>query len=164
MDRFKINKSSWHYKLNRAMYMGGKAWFDRYGIHEINNFCAYWRSTMFNVFSVFVMILVTLGFAVILFGSLFVFATMTWYQIFLFVVAVFLVFAATCLFALCMWGLGAGIKWAASKIPSKQADNLSVPAPKPEPKPITVKKTESLFVQKYKAWKGKYCPKVEFVE
>lgn len=52
MKPFVINRDSWHYKLNRKF-------FNTYGDNEYymhdsweprhNNFCAYWRATMFRV-------------------------------------------------------------------------------------------------------------------
>jgi hypothetical protein len=48
MKPFKINRNSWHYKLNKNFANETNMRYDWEPKH--NNFCSYWRATMFRVF------------------------------------------------------------------------------------------------------------------
>lgn len=52
MQPFKVNRNSWHYKFNMKFFnmhgefvSGREYWEDKH-----NNFCSYWRVTMFRMF------------------------------------------------------------------------------------------------------------------
>lgn len=47
MKPFTINRNSWHYKLNKNFFNESSMYYDWEPKH--NNFCAYWRATMFRV-------------------------------------------------------------------------------------------------------------------
>lgn len=51
MQPFKVNRNSWHYKFNMSFFnlhgesvSGREYWEDKH-----NNFCSYWRATMFRL-------------------------------------------------------------------------------------------------------------------
>ena len=59
MKDFKINRNSWHYKLNKK-FMNEDGVTDHrmqmYWEPKVNNFCAYWRATLFRaIFAVFLL-------------------------------------------------------------------------------------------------------------
>lgn len=135
---FKINRNSWHYKLNSKFFNprgGNKYYMQDNWEPRHNNFCAYWRATMFRVFGVFCMtfvagvLLVTLGAgvyqypwdALMLVGSVVSIITL----------------------GLAVLVLGAAIDNFRSKRRQKTTP-------------------DSLFVQRYKAYKSKVCPMVEY--
>jgi hypothetical protein len=52
MKPFKINRDSWHYKLNKNFFNEDSFWMERTWEPRHNNFCTYWRATVFRVFFV----------------------------------------------------------------------------------------------------------------
>lgn len=63
MNDFKINRNSWHYKLNKK-FLNEDGFSDSamrlYWEPKVNNFCAYWRATMIRITLILVMIAVVL--------------------------------------------------------------------------------------------------------
>lgn len=49
MKAFKINRNSWHYKLNKHFFNADIHWMERSWEPSHNNFCAYWRATVFRI-------------------------------------------------------------------------------------------------------------------
>ena len=135
MKPFVINRNTWHYKLNKHFFQEYEHNMSYNWEPRHNNFCAYWRATVFRViFACFlaagvVMALYLTGSAIyyhpidalILIGSL---------------IGVIALFILTILIS--------------EKLKSRSSNR--------EPKP------ESLLVQRYRAHKSKICPMVEYEE
>lgn len=137
MKPFNVNRDSWHYKLNQKL-------FNTYGDNEVymshqwepshNNFCAYWRATMFRL----------LGAAFFAF-----FATVAFVALVMLIVAVsanpwpalYTVLGTIGVLGFIV-AVAATIAYFDSRSPSTKPD--------------------SLFVQKIKSSKAKVCPYVEF--
>ena len=49
MKPFKINRNSWHYKLNKNFFNENSFCMERAWEPRHNNFCSYWRATVFRV-------------------------------------------------------------------------------------------------------------------
>lgn len=49
MKPFKINRDSWHYKLNKHFFNQDSFWMERVWEPRHNNFCSYWRATVFRL-------------------------------------------------------------------------------------------------------------------
>jgi membrane protein YdbS with pleckstrin-like domain len=134
MKPFRINRNSWHYKMNRRF----SPYYDNPNYMEYNweprhsNFCAYWRITAFKLiwlgFMTFGIVGLFYGLATAIYAHPIVALKVTGAIISVIIGFIVLVF------------LFAGI----SKTNEKVA------------------KSNSLFVQKYRAQKSKICPTVEF--
>ena len=48
MKPFKINRNSWHYRLNKIVYNEHEHWMEKWEAKHAN-FCSYWRATMFRL-------------------------------------------------------------------------------------------------------------------
>ncbi len=133
MKPFKINRNSWHYKLN-------KNFFNRYEYSmEYNweprhdNFCAYWRATMVRVlFATFLTVIL---------GGLFTMLGVGVYNDPL--VAVIVIGSVLGLIATM-----AVIAFTLQFFSNRKKAKADLP--------------DSLFMQKYKAHKSKICPGVEY--
>lgn len=131
MKPFKINRNSWHYKLNKNFFNESSMQYDWEPRH--NNFCAYWRATMFRMFFASILILV-LGFMLTMLG-----------------VVVYLEPLRVAIVVGTVLGLIAtivGIAAIAVFIDDRKKANANKP--------------DSLFMQKYKVHKSKICPMVEY--
>ena len=131
MKPFKINRNSWHYKLNKNFFNESSMQYDWEPKH--NNFCSYWRATMFRVLFASILILV-LGFMLTMLG-----------------VVVYLEPLRVAIVVGTVLGLIAtivGIAAIAVFIDDRKKANSNKP--------------DSLFMQKYKAHKSKICPMVEY--
>jgi hypothetical protein len=142
MKPFVINRDSWHYKLNRKFF---NQWGDsEYYMHDSweprhNNFCAYWRVTMFRL------VVAMFGSAVILmllFGLGQAIYQNPWdtFKVVGSIVGAVLAFAT----------IGVCGMFLSEYLEKRKYQNKEVP--------------DSLFMQKYKAHKSKICPMVEFKE
>ena len=137
MKPFVINRNSWHYKLNKNFmnedkYIMYKDWEPKH-----SNFCSYWRATMFRIVGVCLATLfATLFASLIIFpiGFAFYFDPITSFTVLGSIVGVIAVL-------ICMVVASEMIK---------------------ERNRLTVKKPESLIVQKYRAHKSKICPTIDF--
>lgn len=49
MKPFKINRNSWHYKLNKYFFNEDTHYMEKRWELRHTNFCSYWRATMFRV-------------------------------------------------------------------------------------------------------------------
>lgn len=131
MKPFKINRNSWHYKLNKNFFNNYQYSMEYNWEPRHNNFCAYWRATMFRVIWA-----ITLT----VFAGLFLFVTgnaIYEHPIdFLIIIGSIIGMIA---FAVAVTSVGYWLQ---------KREKKEVP--------------ESLFVQRYKAYKSKVCPGVEY--
>jgi hypothetical protein len=54
MKPFKINRNSWHYRLNKTVHNEHEHWMEKWEAKHAN-FCSYWRATMFRLLWVSIM-------------------------------------------------------------------------------------------------------------
>ena len=135
MKPFVINRNSWHYKLNKNFFQEHSYSMEYWWEPKHNNFCAYWRATVFRV--IFACLLA----AGVVMAIYFIGGAIYYHPIdTLIIVGIIL-----CIFALFI--LSALIS---EKLKSRSSNR--------EPKP------ESLLVQRYRAHKSKICPMVEYEE
>lgn len=131
MKPFKINRNSWHYKLNQNFFNNYQYSMEYNWEPRHNNFCAYWRATMFRVIW---------AIALTVFAGLFLFVTgnaVYEHPIdFLIIIGSIIGIIA---FAVAVTSVGYWLQ---------KREKKEVP--------------ESLFVQRYKAYKSKVCPMVEY--
>lgn len=147
MKPFKVKPDSWHYKILRRAYV------EKYGssnnITAImpKNFCAYWRAVMFNIAQVVFFFTLFVGLAIaVLTGLSFAIYTDP------LGVLVGLAFVATVI------GLVLLVKFLVERYEaSVQAKLYRAELGIQEPE-----KQQGLFVTKYKAWKAKICPAIEY--
>lgn len=140
MKPFKINRDSWHYKLN-------KHFLNSYGDNEYhmrnsweskhNNFCSYWRVTMFRLVAA---VLVAFGISMLLIGIGKMFYYHPWDS---FVIVGSAVGMIATLIAVAVCGV-----MTTTFLEKRRNKNSEVP--------------DSLFVAKYKAYKSKVCQMVEY--
>lgn len=131
MKPFKINRNSWHYKLNKNFFNDNSMYYDWEPKH--NNFCSYWRATMFRV--LFATILT------VILGSILTMLGVGVYNdplVFAFVFGSVLGLTATVV------GIAASVTFFSNRKKAK----ADLP--------------DSLFMQKYKMHKSKICPMVEY--
>ena len=131
MKPFKINRNSWHYKLNKNFFNESSMQYDWEPKH--NNFCSYWRATMFRVLFASILILV-LGFMLTMLG-----------------VVTYLEPLRVAIVVGTVLGLIATIVGIAA-----------IAVFTDHRKKANADKPDSLFMQKYKAHKSKICPMVEY--
>jgi len=132
MKPFKINRNSWHYKLNRHFFNNDYC-MERRWEPKHNNFCSYWRATMFRV--LFAAILtVVFGFILTMMGV----GAYKHPLDAMIIVGSLIGFIAAIV----------GCAWLASFFDIRKKANADKP--------------QSLFMQKYKAHKSKICPMVEY--
>jgi hypothetical protein len=136
MQTFKVNRTSWHYKMLAK--------------HDPNpwpqDFCSYWRRVLFV--GAMLAFFATVG-LVIAVGLLFLIG----YWLYLAVVApIEAVKIAGILLAILSF---ASLPWVVSKLLKRFAKSRSVNAKPVQP---------SIFMAKYRSWKHKYCPGIEYTE
>lgn len=135
MKPFEINRTSWHYKLNR--YFLNEHGFSERSMEYAweprnNNFCAYWCSTVTR--------LIVLAISIVIVSALLLFLGMVIYnepyEFFMFI---------SCIVGIIV---SMAIMLTIGEYFSKKS------------------KTESknIFIQKYKSYKSKICPMVEYKE
>ena len=136
MKPFKINRDSWHYKLNKNFfnsYGPGKYSMQDYWEPTHNNFCSYWRATFFRM-----LFATLLSCIAIMFAS--TFALVVYHDPIGFGIVVLI------LIGIILFSAGVvGIQEYFRNMKNKNAD-----------------KPDSLFVAKYKSYKSKVCPMVEY--
>jgi hypothetical protein len=140
MKPFKVNRDSWHYKLNQHFFneRGNSEWYMQdYWERKYNNFCAYWRVTMFRLVvamfgsAIILMLLVGLGQAIYQnpWNAFMVVGT---------IVGAILTFVT----------IGVCGMFLSEYAERRKHQNADIP--------------DSLFVAKYKSYKSKICPSVEY--
>lgn len=138
MTTFKVNRDSWHYKLNQKFMneRGDNEWYMRNNWEQKhNNFCSYWRVTMLRLafamlialFSIMILFIVGSGIYQEPMTALIVFGVIGGLIAFVIVLAVLATYIDT--------------------IKNKRK-HKEVP--------------DSLFIAKYKSYKSKVCPLVEY--
>ncbi len=65
MQTFKINRNSWHYKMNRMFWNEHEHHMEPWE-RKHANFCAYWRATMFRMLGLALVSSFLIGFGVML--------------------------------------------------------------------------------------------------
>ena len=140
MKPFKVNRDSWHYKLNKHFLNDrgdNEYYMQDYWERKHNNFCSYWRVTMFRL------VVAMFGSAVILmllFGLGQAIYQNPWDS---FVVASGVVGAVLAFATVGVCGM-----FLSEYLEKRKYKNKEVP--------------DSLFVAKYKSYKSKVCPMVEY--
>lgn len=143
MKPFKINRNSWHYKLNAKFlngygpndYLMQERWEPKH-----NNFCAYWRVTMLRL-------LLAVGLAIIL-------ATVGWMLLSVMYSIGWLLYTDP---ILTLKALGMVVIIVAIAVGTIKSI-VSISARRSN-KPV---KNPSLFAQRYRVYKEKVCPMVEY--
>lgn len=133
MKPFKINRNSWHYKFNKNFLNNDDYCMEYRWEPKHNNFCSYWRATMFRMW-----VAAILGGMAI--GCLVGLGYIT-YQDPIATVSILVTVA----------GMGATV--VGGVIFLQYLNNR---------KKTNADKPDSLFVQKYKMHKAKICPMVEY--
>ncbi len=138
MQAFKVNRDSWHYKLNQKFMneRGDNEWYmlDNWEQRH-NNFCSYWRVTMFRlVFALLIAIFIVM--VLFMIGSGIYHDPWTALAVFSSAIGILITFI----------GLVAGASYLDTR--KHKRKNEEVP--------------DSLFVAKYKSYKSKVCPMVEY--
>jgi hypothetical protein len=140
MKPFKVNRDSWHYKLNQHFMnpRGDNEWYMRDNWEQKhNNFCAYWRVTMFRL------VVALFGSAVILmllFGLGQAIYQNPWDS--------FVIASSVVGVVLSFGTIGVCGMFLSEYLEKRKYQNKEVP--------------DSLFVAKYKSYKSKVCPMVEY--
>lgn len=136
MKPFKINRNTWHYKLNQKLW-NDVGWDHNsmkcYWEPKHKDFCSYWRATMFRIIGL-TLCISSVGVLVFTFGMLV-------YQHPIEVLKVVGLIIATI-------AAIAGLAWASEKL--KERRQIDAP--------------EGLVSQRYRAYKSKICPMVEYDE
>lgn len=136
MKPFKINRNTWHYKLNQKFW-NDDGWnqqsMECYWEPKHSDFCSYWRATMFRIVAL-VICLAVAGFLLSGLGMLVYQNPIEVLQAVGFIVGAI--------------AAAVGLIWASEKLKEhRQSD-----AP------------EGLISQRYRAYKSKICPMVEYEE
>ncbi len=131
MKPFKINRNSWHYKLNKNFFNDVSMKYTWEPKH--NNFCSYWRATMFRVLFAAALSLIVI--------TMF---TMLGVAIYLKPIEFLIGFALVVVMTAIPVGTYLLVEFLKDRNKAKGD------------------KPDSLFVQKYKAHKSKICPMVEY--
>jgi uncharacterized protein (DUF2062 family) len=135
MKPFTINRNSWHYKFNKNFLNNDDYCMERRWEPKHNNFCSYWRATMFRMLFAGLISALVLGLLTIIVLS-------TYHD----PIKSAIVFGSLVGFIL----IAIGCIAVAVYLDTRKKTNADKP--------------DSLFVQKYKAHKAKICPNVEFKE
>jgi hypothetical protein len=133
MKPFVINRNTWHYKLNKHFFQEYEHNMSYNWEPRHNNFCSYWRATVFRVIAVCL-------FVIFIAGALYIAGSAVYYHP---INTLIIVGTAIGFFAFLILTF----------IISEKLKSISS---KRNPKP------ESLLVQRYRAHKSKICPMVEY--
>ena len=127
MKPFKINRDSWHYRMNK-LFMNEYEYDMSTWEYRRNNFCSYWRATAIRLVAIVVCVAIVISF-VISAVTVFIIAPVQAGLTVLLIAAVFSVL-----------GLIAYL--------SNRRSNTKEPT--------------SLFAQRYRAYKSRICPMIEY--
>ena len=137
MKPFRINRKSWHYQLNRYFFNHYTDWMSQWEARN-NNFCSYWRATLFrSIFAtllaaICIILLTTLGISIYQHPIEFV-------KVLILVVATLTV----------IFGGATLIRYSIERFKNRSATETS-------------QKPEGLFAQRYRAYKSRICPMIEY--
>ena len=153
MKPFKINRNSWHYKMNTIFFNEYQYSMERNWEPRHNNFCSYWRATFFRI--VFITMFASFIFALLSMMVLFI----TMFASFIFDLLSMMVLGTIANPMAALAVLGVILAIIALIVGGVLAHTgYTAYAKKNADKP------DSLFVQRYKAYKSKVCPMVEYDE
>lgn len=62
MKVFKINRNTWHYKLNKHFFNESEHWMERSWEPRHSDFCSYWRATILRMLLVAILAVCTIAF------------------------------------------------------------------------------------------------------
>lgn len=130
---FRINRNSWHYRLNKHFFNEDSLWMAQWEARR-NNFCSYWRATVFRTLAVLALAAV-ITFMVGAIVHLFMVDPVNTAISFAILIGVFATFISVLI-------LAAFISDRTSRKP--------------------VNENPSLFVQRYRNYKSKICPSVQY--
>lgn len=136
MKPFIINRKSWHYKLNEH-FLNDRSHYMEGWEKEHNDFCSYWRVTMIRLI-LFIAALIVAG------------CVIAWMGLFIYEYPWVAAKGAAILLSILLMFIGmafVSVTYEDYKLKKKNED---------EDRP------ESLFAQKYRAYKSKICPMVEY--
>lgn len=133
MKPFRINRNSWHYKLNKHFMNEDSYSMDRWERHR-NNFCSYWRATFFRV----VAILVITSAVTFILASI---AYAIWANPMGSAIAIGMIVAVIATIV--------GVLFIAYTVANKAEQINNDPNP-------------SIVIQRYKMYKSKICPSVQY--
>lgn len=145
MEKFKVNKHSWHYKLVDE-HVVDKYPYDLREKAMPTNFCAYWRRVAIESMKHGLLILILVA------SVLFILGGVGYLIYFSFTVATLTDFAAFGLIALFIATV-ALITWLPDMIRNRKIKQLEQGIEN---------RHSNIFVTKYNSWKGKYCPAIEY--
>ena len=134
MKAFRVNRDAWHYKLNKNLLNDRQRHMEHWEA-EHNNFCSYWRATMFRLvfaiagFAIMLLLLAMIGIGIY---------KDPW-EALMVVLGVIGVFSAVC-----------GIFVFSMYLDERKHNRKNEDIP------------DSLFVAKLKSYKSKICPSVEY--
>ena len=134
MKPFKINRNSWHYKLNKNLLNDRQRHMEHWET-EHNNFCSYWRVTMFRLvfalagFAIMLLLLTMIGVGIY---------QNPWEALMVVLGVIGVLSALVGIFAFSMY----------LDNRKRKRKNEDIP--------------DSLFVAKLKSYKSKICPSVEY--
>jgi hypothetical protein len=134
MKPFKINRNSWHYKLNQNLLNDHQDHME-YWEDKHNNFCSYWRATMFRL-------VFASAAAVFILLMLFVIGDVIYQN------PLEALISISSAFGLCLALVGIFAFSMYLDDRKRKRKNEDIP--------------DSLFVAKYKSYKSKVCPMVEY--
>ena len=135
MKPFVIDRNSWHYKFNKNFFNNDDYCMERRWEPKHNNFCSYWRATMFRMLFAGLLSALVLGLLAIIGWS-------TYHD----PIKSAIFFGSSLALLLSVIGV------------------ITVAAYLENRKKANADKPDSIFVQKYQAHKAKICPNVEFKE
>ncbi len=140
MKPFKVNRNSWHYRLNQHFFneRGNSEYYMQYDWEQRhNNFCAYWRVTMFRFVT-------AIAFTAGILSFLFVIGVVVYQHPW----DTFVVVGSAVGAILAFSTVGLCGMFLSEYFEKRKYQNKEVP--------------DSLFVAKYKSYKSKVCPMVEY--
>ncbi len=145
MEKFKVNKHSWHYKLVDE-HVVDKYPYDLREKAMPTNFCAYWRRVAIESMKHGLLILILVA------SVLFILGGIGYIIYFSFTVATLTDFAAFAAIALFFVAV-AYIVMLPDMLRNRKIKQLEQD---------TETRQSNIFVTKYNSWKGKYCPAIEY--
>lgn len=135
MKPFRINRNSWHYKLNTHLFNSDRWCMERGWERSHSNFCSYWRATVLRILFATAMLAPVLLFVVLVVSS---------------AISDPVGFSITLGFTVALVALAIGLGFFTYHLKSRKL------------KAVASEKPESLVAQRYRAYKSKICPYVEF--
>ena len=137
MKPFRINRKSWHYQLNRYFFNHYTDWMSQWEARH-NNFCSYWRATLFR--SIFATLLAAICIIILTALGISIYKNPIEFAMALALV----VTSLTVIF-----GGATLIRYSIERFKNRSTAE-------------TTEKPEGLFAQRYRAYKSRICPMIEY--